>query len=114
MCLLGLGAAQGALNVAVAVAAPQLESLLALPKSKHFASCQFSIACKRTEGKQCVQRQQEQQQQQQQRWEIGKMEKTFPRNTRTAIRFRTRIRNRIRIRFHFNFTWRLLSFWIYI
>lgn len=79
MCLLGLGAAQGALNVAVAVAAPQLESLLALPKSKHFASCQFSIACKRTEGKQCVQRQQEQQQQQ--RWEMGKMEKTFPRKT---------------------------------
>lgn len=47
------------------VAAPQMGSLLALAKSKHFASCQFSIACKRTGAKQCVQRQQ------QQRWGNG-------------------------------------------
>lgn len=100
MCLLGLCAAQGSMGVA----APQMGSLLALAKSKHFASCQFSIACKRTGAKQCVQ------QNNNKDGEMGKMEKTFPRRTR--IRFGTRIR--IRIRFHFNFTWRLLSFWIYI
>lgn len=54
------------------VAAPQMGSLLALAKSKHFASCQFSIACKRTGAKQCVQRQQ------QQRWgKWGKWKRRF-------------------------------------
>lgn len=70
-------------------------------ESKHFASCQFSIACKRIQGVTMPRRW---------HWEMGngKMAKTFPRR----IRFRTRIR--FRIRFHFNFTCRLLSFWIYI
>lgn len=70
-------------------------------ESKHFASCQFSIACKRIQGVTMPRRW---------HWEMGngKMAKTFPRR----IRFRTRIR--FRIRFHFNFTFRLLSFWIYI
>lgn len=49
-------------RLSMGVAAPQLGSLLALAKSKHFASCQFSIACKRSGAKQCVQ------QQQQERW----------------------------------------------
>lgn len=94
MCLLGLCAAQGSMGVA----APQMGSLLALASTLPAANFQLPASEPGLNNAYNDNNNKD--------GEMGKMEKTFPRCTRT--------RTRIRIRFHFNFTWRLLSFWIYI